>query len=107
MPLTYLSPAHIAYSPSAEVREETSTCITFIARDRHGDISGVSEFRGFNGYDTTALAIVECAKLLLHQRDKLPMQGGVLTPVSAFGQPLMDSLTALSPDVSFRECARG
>lgn len=77
--------------PSPEQRARGKFICTFVGRaDRR---EARVEVRGHDpGYDHTAKMIAEAALTLVEDRDRLPHTGGVLTPVSALGEPLIARL---------------
>jgi len=77
--------------PSKEDRDRSWFRVTFVGRrDGHKVVTRVSG--GDPGYDETAKMIAECALCIATQRDELPMAGGVVTPASAMGRPLIRRL---------------
>ena len=49
---------------------------------------------GDPGYGETSKMVSEAALLLAQDRARLPVQGGIVTPAFAFGQAIVDRLTA-------------
>lgn len=79
--------------PSAERRARSRFSVTFIATS--GNLRAMGEVSGGDpGYDETAKMISEAALSLAFDRDRLPRRAGVLTPVEAFEDRLIERLSA-------------
>lgn len=75
--------------PSDEVRAKSECVVTFVGR-RGGDSVRVEVAGHDPGYGLTAMMLAESALVLAQDRDRLPHRGGVLTPASALGEPLLE-----------------
>jgi short subunit dehydrogenase-like uncharacterized protein len=61
--------------------------------------------KGDPGYAATAVMLGESALALVHDRDALPpIEGGVLTPATALGDPLVARLRAAGMEITARKC---
>jgi short subunit dehydrogenase-like uncharacterized protein len=77
--------------PSDEQRARGYFRVTFVAdSERERLVTRVSG--GEPGYTETAKMVSECALSLVVDRERLPPRTGVLTPVLAFGEVLLDRL---------------
>lgn len=79
--------------PDAATRAKSRFKVTFFGRSTSATSQSVVS-GGDPGYDETAKMLSEAALCLVHDRDQLPPYTGVLTPVVAFGEPLLDRLKA-------------
>ncbi|MBL8947921.1 MAG: saccharopine dehydrogenase NADP-binding domain-containing protein [Myxococcales bacterium] len=77
--------------PSDEVRARSKFVVTFVG---HRDGKSIrTEVSGRDpGYGLTAVMLAESALTLVHDRDRLPHRGGVLTPAAGLHVPLLDRL---------------
>jgi len=75
--------------PSDEVRARSECVVTFVGR-RGGDSVRVEVAGHDPGYGLTAMMLSESALVLAEDRERLPHRGGVLTPASALGEPLLE-----------------
>jgi short subunit dehydrogenase-like uncharacterized protein len=79
--------------PDKATREKSFFRVTFFGRSKTAT-SKATVSGGDPGYDETAKMLAESALCLVHDRDQLPPYTGVVTPVVAFGEPLMQRLQA-------------
>ncbi|MCO5192474.1 MAG: saccharopine dehydrogenase NADP-binding domain-containing protein [Anaerolineae bacterium] len=77
--------------PDEAKRAKSRFKVTFFGRSRSAT-SKIVISGGDPGYDETAKMLSEAALCLIHDRDQLPDQVGVLTPVLAFREPLLHRL---------------
>jgi short subunit dehydrogenase-like uncharacterized protein len=77
--------------PDEAKRAQSRFMVTFFGRSKSAT-SKVVVSGGDPGYDETAKMLAESALCLVHDRDQLPEYCGVLTPVVAFGEPLLKRL---------------
>ncbi|KAM0735094.1 Saccharopine dehydrogenase-like oxidoreductase [Formica fusca] len=89
-------------SPKRETHEQAHFSITFKAlgwteklaetTDKHTDPPNkkvITKVSGINGYEITSIALILSAITILKEADKIPDNGGVLTPGAAFGKTSM------------------
>lgn len=79
--------------PDEAKRAQSRFKVTFFGRSTTAT-SKVVVSGGDPGYDETAKMLAESALSLIHDQDQLPQNYGVVTPVVAFGKPLLNRLQA-------------
>lgn len=85
--------------PDAETRKKSYFRVLFQGKGAHQEVA--CEVRGGDpGYGETAKMLAESALCLAFDRDRLPKHAGVITPVAAMGNPLIERLQAAG--ISFR-----
>lgn len=78
--------------PSEPERAKSKFTATFVGRGASGRTVRTTVSGRDPGYGLTAVMLVESARVLVEDRDRLPHRGGVLTPASALHEPLLARL---------------